>query len=383
MYHFSLDWFTGVFAEALRIAKKNNGLSLPRTESRLLQTPSRQTLNLSTPSTPGTPQTPPLGGSEEEPDVNIGSLLDTITTAAYDAIARGLYGHHRLCFSLLIAIRSRPDLMYPEEVAILMGEVDETQVQSNEEDIEETTLPDWIDKKSARLLRRLELLWTDVNGRNKGLAASLMTEERLWKSWLRDPFSALPPLDIHRSGTDRQAAVRLLLCRVLRVDHVVQAANDFIREAVGSRLVEPLPLDLRKAVESATESSPILFLLSSSGGDPVSLVTSFARKYRQVKKGADALKVVSLGRGQGPIAEKSVLECMLSGSWVLLQNCHLAVSWLPSLARLIEQVRLSEKKHPSFRLWLSSLPNASFPVSVLQSCLKITNDPPKVIATSK
>jgi dynein heavy chain len=60
-------------------------------------------------------------------------------------------------------------------------------------------------------------------------------------------------------------------------------------------------------------------------------------------------------------------EAIKLGHWVILQNCHLAVSWMSVLDHICDDVITPKKTHEKFRLWLTSYSSSDFPVSILQN----------------
>ena len=111
----------------------------------------------------------------------------------------------------------------------------------------------------------------------------------------------------------------------------------------------------------------------SAGADPMSTIVRFATEMSYL----DRMHAISLGQGQGPIAEKLIEQMAKKGDWVVLQNCHLAKSWMPKLEKIVESFPADANLHDDFRLWLTSMPAKYFPVPVLQSACKLTFEPPK------
>jgi hypothetical protein len=65
------------------------------------------------------------------------------------------------------------------------------------------------------------------------------------------------------------------------------------------------------------------------------------------------------------IRNRYLEEARREGQWVYLANCHLSLSWMPRLAKIVDTLE-EEPPHPDFLLWLSSSPTPQFPISILQ-----------------
>lgn len=130
---------------------------------------------------------------------------------------------------------------------------------------------------------------------------------------------------------------------------------------------------MKAVLEESTNRTPLIFVLSA-GVDPSSSLNILAESVNMTKK----FYSLSLGQGQAPIATQMILDGAKHGHWVYLANCHLSLSWMPDLDKIVGILQ-SKTTHKKFRLWLSSNPTPEFPISILQAGIKMTTEPPKGI----
>lgn len=321
MYQFSLDWFIAMFNQSIRMAEPKE--------------------------------------SKEERFVE---LFNSFIQLLFVMVCRGLFEKDKLLYSVMLTLKCQEmekELKLNEVMALLTG----LPGPAKEEKPADSG---WLTMVSWNRINQLMSLGDVFDGFVGEFSANI----KLWQ----EVFDSDTPADVEWPNNFKlkcSPIQRALLLFALRPDSTVGALMTVVQEKLDTFFLEPPPLDLEVCYKDSVPAIPLIYILAS-GSDPMADIQKLAEMLDMLAK----INPISLGQGQGPKAIAGINEGSQSGKWVLLQNCHLAPSFMPTLESIVEKFD-PDSMNQDFRLWLTACPSPAFPISILQMGIKMTIEPPK------
>ena len=297
------------------------------------------------------------------------SMITSITRVVHRTVCRGLFEIHKLMFSFLVAVQIsiRGNSIKLDEWDLFVRGAGI--IVSAEAQAKINPLSGCIPDSSWHLACAAE----EKIASFAGLTSSMSRAAMQWAEFARLKHPHLEPKKIPAGfGTRISRFQRLILMRILRPEKVRAASAKFVEEVLGAYYTESPAVRIQELFADSSADTPVIFVLSQ-GADPTEQLKAFARENKKID-----LAIISLGKEQEVRAEHELNEAKRSGHWLMLQNCHLARSFMPRLETLVSKFEDEDSQgtNPEFRLLLSSMPTEYFPASILQNGLKYTTEPP-------
>uniref|UniRef100_A0A3B3YBZ9 AAA+ ATPase domain-containing protein n=1 Tax=Poecilia mexicana TaxID=48701 RepID=A0A3B3YBZ9_9TELE len=289
----------------------------------------------------------------------IANIIEYLTFEVFKYTIRGLYENHKFVFTLLLTLK----------IDLQNNKIEHNKFQiliKGGAALDLKTCPPkpfkWI----------LDMVWLNLVELSKlsqfaNIINQVSQSEKSWKHWLN--------LDAPEEGVipDGYNYVdvfhKLLLIRSWCPDRTLSQAMKYVEDSMGARFAEPVILNLHGTWEESDARTPLICFLSM-GSDPTDQIEALAKRLEL------DCRAISMGQGQEVHARKLIKTSMTEGGWVLLQNCHLGLEFMDEL---LETVTVTETVHETFRVWITTEPHNKFSITLLQSSIKFTNDPPQGI----
>ncbi|KAF7254336.1 Dynein heavy chain 8, axonemal [Varanus komodoensis] len=292
------------------------------------------------------------------PQKRISNIIEFLTYETFTYSVRGLYENHKFLFTLLLTLK----------IDLQRGQVKPKEFQAL---IKGGAALDLKACPSKPFRWILDMTWLNLVELSKlpqfsEILNQICRNEKGWKNWFdKDaPEEEVIP-DGYNDSLD--TCRKLLLIRSWCPDRTLSQARKYIADSLNEKYTEPVILNLEKTWEESDKKTPLICFLSM-GSDPTIQIDALARKLKLENR------AISMGQGQEVHARKLIQMSMAQGGWVLLQNCHLGLEFMEEL---LETLLTADIPDESFRVWITTEPHDKFPITLLQSSIKFTNEPPQ------
>ncbi|VVC32244.1 Hypothetical protein CINCED_3A002285 [Cinara cedri] len=307
-----------------------------------------------------------MRNSEKADTLNerIVNLIENITYQTFIYTSRGLFEKDKLIFicQLTIQIQLQSQKIKPTELDYLLRRPTIAGISSPF---------DFLSSDVWGAIKSLVLADDEFTGLDKDIETS-------GKRWQLYIDGEAPEKDkLPQEWKNKTPFQKLCIIRALRNDRMTYATKVYVEETLGINYTKFRPPEFSESFKETSSKTPVFFILST-GVDPTRDVEALG-----VKKGFTIEKKnfynISLGQGQEKLAEDAIELSSRIGNWVMLQNVHLVQNWLPILDKKMEAS--FENPHENYRLFISAEPASDphyhiIPQGVLDSSIKITNEPP-------
>nr|XP_033786541.1 dynein heavy chain 5, axonemal-like [Geotrypetes seraphini] len=288
----------------------------------------------------------------------IANIIEYLTFEVFKYTARGLYEDHKFLFTLLMALKielQAKKISHNEFQTFIKGGA--------------TLDLNSVEPKPKKWI--LDLTWLNLVQLSNlqpftQLLGLVAKNEKAWKAWFDEEAPEETPLP---DGYDNilDTFRKLLLIRSWCPDRTIAQARHYIAESLGVKYAEGFILDMEAMwVESDCRTPLVCFL--SMGSDPTENIERLAKSKNS------PCRAISMGQGQEIHARRLLNQSMQDGGWLLLQNCHLGLDFMDEL---LDTITVTETMNEGFRTWITTEVHPKFPINLLQSSIKFTNEPPQ------
>jgi dynein heavy chain, axonemal len=289
------------------------------------------------------------------------NIIEMLTKNVYEYGCTGIFEQHKLLFSFQMTtklMQADGQLTQAELDFFLKGSV---ALERSSRRCPNT----WLTMKNWEDILKLS---TQFPEKFAGLPDALEANGEEWAAWydLETPETHEYPNNFKENLTPFE---NLMFLRCFRIDRIYRALNNFVTEIMGEEYITPPVVSFDSIYDQISCKIPVVFILSA-GSDPTNDLMKLA--YRCGVPDTK-FKHISLGQGQEKVALAMFDEAVLTGSWLMLQNGHLLISFLKTLEKHMERI---DAPHPDFRLWFTTDPTPTFPIGILQKSLKVVTEPP-------
>ncbi|CDI77652.1 hypothetical protein EPH_0029460 [Eimeria praecox] len=242
-------------------------------------------------------------------------IVEYLTYQVYRYVCRGLFERHKQTFVMMLILKMLQidGVLQASDISLLLNG------GAGLDEKAEAPCPfRWLGQDSKVWLNVLQLSRTSF-GRDQiqlfcELPESLSKNEAAWKKWMEDNEPENLPI------------------RSMRPDRTVVASARAIDQLLEPKYTEPVTDSVESIWQESSCRVPVIFLLSA-GADPTSSIDELAKKKRKFPTDK-----VSMGEGQEVVAREKIKSGFLSGSWVVLQNCHLGLNFMSEIEELLLRV---------------------------------------------